>query len=230
MLGITSLPETPLEVNAVIIRDPSAKKSIFAEPSAHGAVPDIVLTPERAYVSDCRGTGATDISAEVKAALDHMGAALKAAGLDHRHMVFINPYMLDSVGYDVMGKVYAQYFEFGNTPARATINVAALPDGAHIEFTGVAVRDLSKRLAVRPKNMPPSPTASPCVFAGDTFYCSAKSGFIPGPHSGIFAESVEDQTRQTMRNFWTAWKKPGSVSKTSSRRTSTWTTWRTSRR
>jgi gluconolactonase len=201
MLGITSLPETPLEVNAVIIRDASAKKSIFADASAHGPVPDVVLTPERAYVSDCRGTGASDISAEVKAALDHMGAALKAAGLDHRHMVFINPYMLDSVGYDVMGKVYAQYFEFGNTPARATINVAALPDGAHIEFTGVAVRDLSKRLAVRPKNMPPSPTASPCVFAGDTFYCSAKSGFIPGPHSGIFAETVEGQTRMTMRNL-----------------------------
>jgi gluconolactonase len=54
---------------------------------------------------------------------------------------------------------------------------------------------------VRPKNMPPSPTASPCVFAGDTFYCSAKSGFIPGPHSGIFAESVEGQMRQTMRNL-----------------------------
>lgn len=201
IIGIASLPETPFEVNAVIIRDPAAKKLVFADSSKHSAVPDAVLTPERAYVSDCRGVGAGDISGEVKAALDHMGAVLKAAGLDHRHMVFMNPYMLSSVGYDVMGKVYAQYFEFGNTPARATINVAALPDGAHIEFTGIAVRDLSKRLAVRPKNMPPSPTASPCVFADDTFYCSAKSGFIPGPHSGIFAESVENQTRQTMRNL-----------------------------
>jgi gluconolactonase len=137
----------------------------------------------------------------VKAALDQMGAVLKAAGLDHRHMVFVNPYMLDSVGYDVMGHVYAQYFEFGNTPARATITVAALPGGAHIEFTGVAVRDLSKRLAVRPKNMPPSPTASPCVLAGDTFYCSAKSGFIPGPQSGLYADTVESQTRMSMRNL-----------------------------
>jgi 2-iminobutanoate/2-iminopropanoate deaminase len=48
--------------------------------------------------------------------------------------------------------------------------------------------------------MPPSPTASPCVFAGETLYCSAKSGFIPGPHGGVYAESTSAQLRQTMRN------------------------------
>jgi enamine deaminase RidA (YjgF/YER057c/UK114 family) len=60
---------------------------------------------------------------------------------------------------------------------------------------------MTQRLAVRPKNMPPSPTASPCVFAGDTLYCSAKSGFIPGPQSGVYASTVETQVRQTMRNL-----------------------------
>ena len=39
------------------------------------------------------------------------------------------------------------------------------------------------------------------VFAGDTLYCSAKSGFIPGPKSGIYAATVEHQLRQTMRNL-----------------------------
>jgi enamine deaminase RidA (YjgF/YER057c/UK114 family) len=75
-----------------------------------------------------------------------------------------------------------------------------LPGGAHIEYTGVAVRDLGQRKAVRPKNMPPSPTASPCVFAGDTLYCSAKDGFIPGQHGGVYATSTQHQLRQTMRN------------------------------
>ena len=98
-----------------------------------------------------------------------------------------------------MNERYAKRFEFGNTPARATISVSALPEG-HIVYTGVAVRDLSKRKAIRPKNMAPSPTASPCVFAGDTLYCSAKSGFIPGPLSGVYAATVEHQLRQTMRN------------------------------
>ena len=57
--------------------------------------------------------------------------------------------------------------------------------------------------------MPPSATASPCVFAGDTLYCSAKSAFIPGPNSGIYASSVENQVRQTMRNLLDGLEKAG---------------------
>jgi 2-iminobutanoate/2-iminopropanoate deaminase len=49
--------------------------------------------------------------------------------------------------------------------------------------------------------MAPSATASPCVFASDTYYCSAKAGFIPGPNGGIFAEDVGQQVRHTMRNL-----------------------------
>jgi 2-iminobutanoate/2-iminopropanoate deaminase len=116
-------------------------------------------------------------------------------------MVFVNPYLTDGMPMGVMNKIYAKHFEFGNTPARATIQMASLPGGANIAFTGVAIRDLSKRRAVRPKNMAPSATASPCVFAEDTYYCSAKSGFIPGPNGGIFASTVETQLRQTMRNL-----------------------------
>jgi enamine deaminase RidA (YjgF/YER057c/UK114 family) len=116
------------------------------------------------------------------------------------NMVFVNPYLTSEIPGHVMNQRYARRFEFGNTPARATIDVTSLPGGAHIEYTGVAVRDLAQRKAVRPKNMPPSPTASPCVFAGDTLYCSAKDGFIPGPHEGIYATTTQHQLRQTMRN------------------------------
>jgi enamine deaminase RidA (YjgF/YER057c/UK114 family) len=116
-------------------------------------------------------------------------------------MVFVNPYLTSELPMRIMNHEYAKRFEFGNTPARATIEVCSLPQGAHIAYTGVAVRDLPRRRAIRPKNMPPSPTASPCVFAGDTLYCSAKSGFIPGPNGGVYAATTTDQTRQTMRNL-----------------------------
>src|SRR5262249_25745246 len=79
----------------------------------------------------------------------------------------------------------------------------SLPGGNTIAFTGVAVSDLSRRLAVRPKNMSPSATASPCVFADDTYYCSAKGPFTPGPArlQGIWVGTVEAQVRQTMRTL-----------------------------
>jgi len=70
-----------------------------------------------------------------------------------------------------------------------------------VEFTGIAVTDLAKRRSVRPKNMEPSPTASPCVFAGDLFFCSAKSAFIPGPQSGVYAPGVDEQVRMSVRNL-----------------------------
>ena len=201
IIGVANLPDsTPVEVNAVLVRDPATKKAIFAT-SSSGAVPDAVQTSDRVYVSDCRGPRGGAVPDEVRGAMEHLGAVLKAAGLDHRHMVFVNPYLTDAVGYEAMNGVYAKYFEYGNTPARATIEVASLPDGARVEFTGIAVRDLAKRRAVRPKNMPPSPTASPCVFAGDTFYCSAKNAFIPGPQSGVYAATVEEQVRMSMRNL-----------------------------
>lgn len=207
-LGVAKLPNTPVEMNAVAVRDLAAKKPVLVpgydprEPVSPG-----MLTGDRLFVSAMRGrdlrTGIvpSDAAAQVDAALDGVKAVLEAAGLNLSHMVFVNPYLTKQIPMRVMNKLYASRFEFGNTPARATIEVSSLPDGAQIEYTGVAVRDLSRRRAVRPKNMQPSPTASPCVFAGDTLYCSAKSAFIPGPNAGIYATTIEHQVRQSIRNL-----------------------------
>jgi reactive intermediate/imine deaminase len=207
-LGVAKMPtDTPVEITVTAFRDLS-KRKIVSVPgyAANPAVSPAVMAGDRLYLSgfvgrDKSGRVPQDPAAQVQHALDGMAEALKAAGMDFRHVVFVNPYLTDNMPMNVMNKVYASKFEFGNTPARATIHVASLPGGANIEFTGVAIRDLPKRVAVRPKNMAPSPTASPCVFAGDTFYCSAKSGFIPGPQSGIYSGTVEGQLRQTMRNL-----------------------------
>jgi 2-iminobutanoate/2-iminopropanoate deaminase len=185
VLGIEKMPvDTPVEITVVAVRDLNTKRVI--QPSALESRG--VLTADRMYVSSCT-------------TLDAMADVLKAGGLDLRHMAFVNPYVTAKMRMGEMNQDYAKHFEFGNTPARATIQVAALPGDAAVVFTGVAARDLAQRRAVRPKNMPPSPTASPCVLIGDTLFCSAKSGFIPGPNSGIYASTVETQLRQTMRNL-----------------------------
>jgi reactive intermediate/imine deaminase len=210
VLGVHRMPtDTPVEISAVAFRDLSGIKAIV--PS--GYPPNVSWTPGviaggRLYLSGVFGadvaTGKVpdDPAAQVQLALDNMKQLLAAAGIDFRHVVFVNPYLTAGAS-NQMNAIYAKHFEFGNTPARATIRVASLPGGNTIEFTGVAVMDLSKRLAIRPKNMRPSATASPCVFAGDTFYCSAKGPFTPGPDKvqGIYASTVEAHVRQTMRNL-----------------------------
>jgi reactive intermediate/imine deaminase len=207
VLGVARVPQSPVEISAVAVRDLRDRHAVDPAnyKSTDTASPGI-LTHDRLFVSGMEGinpaTGKVpdDPAAQVDLALDRMQAVLKAAGLDMANMVMVNPYLTSEMSHRIMNQHYASRFEFGNTPARATIDVMSLPGGAHIEYTGVAVRDLSQRKAVRPKNMPPSPTASPCVFAGDTLYCSAKDGFIPGPHGGVFATTTQHQLRQTMRN------------------------------
>src|SRR5207245_8144295 len=166
-----------------------------------------MLTHDRLFVSTMPGADPSngrvpqDPAAQVDLALDGMKAVLEAAGLKLSNMVFVNPYLTREIPMRTMNQLYAKRFEFGNTPARATIEVSGLPEGVQIAYTGVAVRDLSQRRAIRPKNMPPRPTASPFVFAGETLYCSAKSGFIPGAHGGVYATTTAHQLRQTMRNL-----------------------------
>ena len=207
VLGVARTPSSSLEISAVAVRSVEDKKPIYPPNyKSEDTAPPGMLTHDRLFISGMAGTDPAsgrvpaDPAAQVDLALDQLEAVVRAAGLELKNMVFVNPYLTRETPIRVMNDRYARRFEFGNTPARATIQVSSLPGGAHIEYTGVAVRDLARRQAVRPKNMPPSPTASPCVFAGDTLYCSAKDGFIPGPHGGVYATSTQHQLRQTMRN------------------------------
>src|SRR5439155_10745228 len=210
VLGIYKLPtDIAVEINAVAFRDLTRKRPVVpvGYPKNLSWSPGMIAG-NRLYLSGFTGADVTtgrmppDSDAQVQLALDNMKQTLAAAGMDFRHVVFVNPYQTDKASRQ-MNDIYAKHFEFGNTPARATIRVTSLPGGNTIEFTGVAVSDLSKRLAVRPKNMSPSATASPCVFADDTYYCSAKGPFTPGPDKvqGIYAATVEAQVRQSMRNL-----------------------------
>jgi len=208
VLGVSNLPDPPVQINAVAVRSLEGRRAVFPAnyPRSDSFSPGI-LTHDRLFISSMAGVDPTsgkipdDPAAQVELALNGMKSVVDAAGLELGNVVFVNPYLTKEIPTRVMNQHYARRFEFGNTPARATIEVASLPGGAHIEYTGVAVRDLQARKAVRPKNTPPSPTASPCVFAGETLYCSAKSGFIPGPHGGVYASTTPTQLRQTMRNL-----------------------------
>jgi enamine deaminase RidA (YjgF/YER057c/UK114 family) len=208
VLGVAGVPESSLQMTAVAVRDLRGRQPVaLPNFSRSNAYSPGMLTYDRLFVSSMPAGDFSneaipqDPAEQVNMALDRLQSVVQAAGLSLANMVFVNPYLTTAVPMRIMNTQYARRFEFGNTPARATIEVSSLPNGTQIVYTGIAVRDLSQRRSIRPKNMPPSPTASPCVFAGDTLYCSAKSGFIPGPNGGVYSASVADQTRQTMRNL-----------------------------
>jgi enamine deaminase RidA (YjgF/YER057c/UK114 family) len=226
VLVVASLPGgQKVQINAIATASSAKRQVITPAGWKRGRDPAGIQVDDVLYISAQSGadpvTGKlpADYAAEVKQGLDNVGAVLKAANMTHANVVWTNPYMAspDASGpqgtsgiiahngqpqqarVTVMNKIYASTFEFGNTPGRGTIEVAGLPQGAHIVFTAIAGADLSQRKSIRPRNMPPSPTASPGIIYRDTYYMSGKSGFIPG--QGIVTQDVELQLRQTMRNL-----------------------------
>jgi enamine deaminase RidA (YjgF/YER057c/UK114 family) len=208
VLVVAALPgQERVEINAIAVRDTGHRHSVWPQgwPRGKDIDPPAVQAGEVLYLSAQNGadplTGRTPatFSDEVRQSLDNVASVLAAANMSMKNVLWVNPYMSVSGQYDVMGKVYKTYFEFGNTPGRGTIEVAGLPRQQHIVFSCIAGADLAKRKAIRPRNMPPSPTASPGVLYGDTLYLSAKDGFIPG--QGIVTPDFDLQLRQSMRNL-----------------------------
>lgn len=208
VLTVAALPDgEKVEINCIAVADTIHREAIWPAGWARGphVDPPAIQAGDIIYLSaqggrDPRtGKQASDFSGEVRQALDNVSTVLKAARLSMKNVLWVNPYMSVGGQYDVMGKVYASYFEFGNTPGRGTFQVVGLPNGNHIVFSCIAGADLKKRKAIRPRNMSPSPTASPGILYGDTLYLSAKDGFIPD--QGIVTPDLELQLRQSMRNL-----------------------------
>jgi enamine deaminase RidA (YjgF/YER057c/UK114 family) len=208
VLTVAALPNgDAVQINCIAVADIKSRKAVWPAgwPHTPHTDPPAIRAGEMLYMSGLGGedpaTGklSSDFTAETKQALDNVSAVLQAAQMTTKNVVWVNPYLGVGGQYDVMGKVYRTYFEFGNTPGRGTIQVVGLPNGEHVVFACIAGADLSKRKAVRPRNMPPSPTASPGVLYGDTLYLSAKDGFIPG--QGMVTSVFDYQTRQSMRNL-----------------------------
>jgi reactive intermediate/imine deaminase len=208
VLVVGALPDGEnVEINCIAVRNTSQRRSIWPQgwPQGQRIDPPAIQADDVLYLSAQGGTnpltgkGAAAFRGEVTQALDNVAVILKTANMSMKNVLWVNPYMSVDGQYDVMGSVYKTYFEFGNTPGRGTIQVADLPNNNHVVFSCIAGADLAKRKAVRPRNMPPSATASPGVLYGDTLYLSAKDGFIPD--QGIVTPDFELQLRQSMRNL-----------------------------
>lgn len=208
ILTVASLPNrNRIQINCIAVANNRQRRLIWPAGWLRGTQqdPPAVLVGEMLYMSAQEGrdpiTGKrpADFAAEVDWALANVATVLRSAHMSMKNVVWVNPYITNGSQYELMGKIYSSYFEFGNTPARGTIEVLGLPKGNHIVFSCIAGSDLSKRTVVRPPNMPPSSTASPGVLYGDTLYLSAKDGFIPG--QGMVTSDRLLQTRQSMRNL-----------------------------
>jgi 2-iminobutanoate/2-iminopropanoate deaminase len=77
------------------------------------------------------------IAAQTERVMANLAAVLAAAGLTFAQVLKTTIYLTDLQDFAVVNGIYGRFFE-GVYPARATVQVAALPKGADIEIECVA--------------------------------------------------------------------------------------------
>jgi 2-iminobutanoate/2-iminopropanoate deaminase len=79
-----------------------------------------------------------DAAAQAEQVMKNLKAVLGAAGLDFSHVVRCTIFLTDLGDFAKVNEVYGRFFT-GSPPARATVQVAALPRGAKVEIDAIAV-------------------------------------------------------------------------------------------
>ena len=79
-----------------------------------------------------------DIQAQTHKVFENLGAILTAAGASFDDVVKTTVYLCDLSLFPRVNAVYAEAFDSPPFPARATVQVAALPLGALIEIDAIA--------------------------------------------------------------------------------------------
>src|SRR6266542_5116604 len=83
---------------------------------------------------------AGDVAAQTERVMENLGAVLAAAGAGFGDVVRCTIYLADLADFAKVNEVYGRHFQ-KDPPARATVQVAALPRGARVEIDAVAVLD-----------------------------------------------------------------------------------------
>jgi reactive intermediate/imine deaminase len=111
-------------------------------PAAIGPYCQAVVVGEWVYCSgqlaldpdEAQMLGDGDIAAETRQVLKNLEAVLEEAGASRGDVVKATVYLTDMDEFSKMNQVYAAFFEGVVPPARATVQVAALPKGAKVEI------------------------------------------------------------------------------------------------
>ena len=77
------------------------------------------------------------IGAQTHRVMRSLGAILEAAGAGYDRVVRTTVFLTDLADFEVVNEVYGGYFR-DSAPARATVQVAALPKGVSVEIDAIA--------------------------------------------------------------------------------------------
>ena len=83
--------------------------------------------------------GAGDVEAETRQVLSNLKAVLEAGGSSPSQVLRTTVFLADLADFALVNGIYAEVFGEGVSPARACVEVAALPKGARVEIDCIAL-------------------------------------------------------------------------------------------
>ncbi len=83
--------------------------------------------------------GAGDVEAETRQVLSNLQAVLEAGGSSPGQVLRTTVFLADLGDFARVNATYAEVFSDGVSPARACVEVAALPKGARVEIDCIAI-------------------------------------------------------------------------------------------
>lgn len=78
------------------------------------------------------------IEAQTRQVMKNLQAILQAADVDFEQVVKTTIYLTDLNNFGAVNAIYSESFDEARAPARATVQVAALPKGVLIEIDAIA--------------------------------------------------------------------------------------------
>jgi 2-iminobutanoate/2-iminopropanoate deaminase len=148
------------------------------------------------------------IEAQMKQAMENLGAVLKAAEMDFSRVVSVNVYLSDARHFARMNDVYKTYFP-KDPPIRATVQADVAIPGALVELSMIAARPGVDRKVIKPEAMKsPELPYSWGIQVGSTLFVAGATARDPGTYQPVTGD-VKVQTKRVLENIGLVLKSAG---------------------
>ena len=127
------------ETETKAIRSPNAPKAIGPYSQAILAGNTLYVSGNIAINPENGQMDTLNLETEIRRVMSNLGAVLNEVDMSYENVVKATIYTTDLNNYKLINTIYGEYFK-EKPPARETVQVVALPKGAHVEISCVAVR------------------------------------------------------------------------------------------
>ncbi len=98
----------------------------------------VMIRDEEGFQDRAKANPGGQVALETEQVMRNLQAVLEAAGLSFKNVVRSTIFLSDLSHFAVVNEIYAKHFTEGPPPARATVQVAALPRASLVEIDMIA--------------------------------------------------------------------------------------------